>query len=282
MRFLKSISFILSLLFFQTINDTLAAPLDISACDGNPITNTSGICSSMPDVYRMHIYKMGLCNDIQSELDSGTVPDINTKCVTTFDSGSSSVSVDVRDNISDPVSGGSVTAPPNNLYRYGYVLIENRADIKAVKTFASSKNGQNGGSGLVCWTITATSNSQVSDPTTKCGDQLDITSYGFVSSYWDNLEADPNATPVFFSPYTEGNLDPTYAYLMNGEVIASSISSVNRMLGFARFITPKIVDDSTSTMEVLFRVKRGLSVNQMSGSSVGFYSYEFKTITNLR
>jgi hypothetical protein len=55
------------------------------------------------------------------------------------------------------------------------------------------------------------------------------------------------------------------------------------MLGFARFITPKIVDDSTSTMEVLFRVKRGLSVNQMAGDgSVGFYSYEFKTITNLR
>jgi hypothetical protein len=70
---------------------------------------------------------------------------------------------------------------------------------------------------------------------------------------------------------------------MNGEIIATSTSSVNRMLGFARFITPKIVDDSTSTMEVLFRVKRGLSVNQMAGDgSVGFYSYEFKTITNLR
>lgn len=282
MRLLKLIGFLFASLLLQNINIVVAAPLNIPACDGNPITNTSSICSAIPDVYRMHIYKMGLCNDIQSELDSGTVPDINTKCVTTFDSGSSSVSIDIRDNISDPVSGGTVTPPPNNLYRYGYVLIENRADIKAVKTFATPKNGQSSGSGLVCWTIRATAYSQVSDPTTKCGDELETSSYGFVSSYWDNLEADQNATPVFFSPYTEGNLDPTYAYLMNGEIIASSISSVNRMLGFARFITPKTVDDSTSTMEVLFRVKRGLSVNQMVPNSVGFYSYEFKTITNLR
>lgn len=283
MRLLKVIGFILASLFLQNINFAVAAPLTISACDGNPITNTSGICSAIPDVYRMHIYKMGLCNDVGSELDSGIVPDINTKCVTTFDSGSASVSVDIRDNISDPVSGGTVTAPPNNLYHYGYVLIENRADIKAVKTFTSLKDGQHSGRGLVCWSIRATANSQFSDPTTKCGNELDTSSYGFVSSYWDNLEADPTATPIFFSPYTEGNLDPTYAYLMNGEIIATSTSSVNRMLGFARFITPKTVDDSTSTMEVLFRVKRGLSVNQMSGNgSVGFYSYEFKTITNLR
>ena len=250
---------------------------------GGVITSNAGACTLTPETYRVHLYKTGLCNNIDPS--SATPPDMDANCITTFDSGASPLAISVVDNVSQPITGGTVTRPPNRTYTHGFVLIEKTIDIKTSVTFSTSVNGPGGvrGSasadrGLVCWTMTGTAGAGYY---TMCGSSVDNSNYGFTSSIVNDLGTGGGGitcTDHFHCTYIEAPYDTTYAYLLNGSVKATSTSGVTALLGFAAFTSPVTVDDASTAMDVKFRVTQGVTVDP-SGGTVNLYTAVFKTIT---
>jgi len=263
---------------------TLLLPLTLkaAACDKNvsgAITNTSGTCTSTPDAYMLHIYKSGLCNGIDPA--SASMPDINAKCVTVFDSGASPLSVTVQDNISTPLTGGTVTKPPNGTYTHGFVLIRYDIDMKTIKTLANTVSGSHGGSGPTCWTESGIA---FSGPLTKCG--TSSSGEGFTTTLVSDLSGSGDcasgAPKKFHCTYVEPPYDVTYAYLVtSSNSLATSSGSVSSLLGFATFSTPLTVTDSTSAEIIQFRVTQGVTLDFNTPGSLNMYSAAFKTITGI-
>ena len=248
---------------------------------GGVITANAGACTLTPETYRVHLYKTGLCNNIDPS--SATPPDMNANCITTFDSGSSALAISVVDNVSQPIIGGTVTRPPNKTYTHGFVLIEKTIDIKTSVTFSTSViggplTGSAGGSGLICWTMTGTAGAGYY---TMCGNSVNTNNYGFTSSVVNDLGTGGGGITCpdhFHCAYVEAPYDTTYAYLLNGNVKATSTSAVTTLLGFAAFTTPVTVDDASTAMDVKFRVTQGVTVDP-AGGAVNLYTAVFKTIT---
>ncbi len=284
----KTMFLVLIFLFFGTISEIFAA----ECLPADAISNSSN-CTTTPNFYRLHIYKMGLCNNIQPNQypSPDSVPNIATNCQTVFDAGSSPSAVTVRDNISDPVTGGNTSKPAEGVYQYGFVLIEGQMDVKAAKTFSSNKQGTDSqgnanGSGTTCWTTGGTWTPAGSTASTVCGSSLDTSNYDFNITNFISLDC---ASPSFHCSYENDpeNLDDTYAYLVDSSGQLSNTASfgagagqVKMLLGFAKFRTPITINSSTSVFEAQFRVKRGLDV-QINGSQVSFYGREFKVITTV-
>jgi hypothetical protein len=253
---------------------------------GGVITSNAGACTLTPETYRVHLYKTGLCNNIDPS--SATPPDMDANCITTFDSGASPLAISVVDNVSQPITGGTVTRPPNRTYTHGFVLIEKTIDIKTSVTFSTSVNGPGGvrGSasadrGLVCWTMTGTAGAGYY---TMCGSSVDNSNYGFTSYIVNDLGTGGGGitcTDHFHCTYIEAPYDTTYAYLLNGSVKATSTSGVTALLGFAAFTSPVTVDDASTAMDVKFRVTQGVTVDPFGGA-VNLYTAVFKTITAIR
>jgi hypothetical protein len=243
-----------------------------AACttSGGAITNSSGSCTSTPDTYRVYLYKTGLCNNIDPS--SATVPDIAANCITTFDSGTSPLAISVVDNVSQPITGGTITRPPHKTYTHGFVLVGKTIDIKTSKTFSSSVPGSAGGSGPVCWTMTGIA---FTAPYTMCGNSVNSSNFGFTSTVVNDLNA---CSDAFHCTYIEAPYDTTYAYLLNGNVKATSTSAVTALLGFATFTHPVTVDEESRAMDVKFRVTQGVTVDATSGR-INLYTAVFKTIT---
>lgn len=267
------------ILIFIYISLILPLTLKAAACNTNTsgaITNNSGTCTSTPDTYIIHIYKSGLCNGIDPS--SATVPNINTQCVTTFDSGASPLSVTVQNGISSPLTSGTITKPPNGTYTHGFVLIRKDIDMKAIKTLANTINGSSGGSGSICWTESGIASS---GNFTKCG--TSASEVGFTTSLVDNLEGSGNCpvgTPAFHCTYDEAPYDVTYAYLVTSSNSLASLGTVANLLGFATFSTPITVSDSSTAQIIQFRVTQGVTLN-FSGGALNMYSAAFKVITGI-
>ena len=269
--------FILIFIFLSLI---LPLTLKAAACNTNPsgaITNTYGTCTSTPDTYIIHIYKSGLCNGIDPS--SATIPNLNSQCVTTFDSGASPLSVTVQNGISSPLASGTITRPPNGTYTHGFVLIRKDIDMKAIKTLANTVNGSNGGPGSTCWTESGIA---TSGNLTKCGPSA--SAVGFTTSLVNNLAGSGNCpigTPAFHCTYEEAPYDVTYAYLVtSSNSLATSDSDVANLLGFATFSSPITVSDSSTAQIIQFRVTQGVTLD-FSGGALNMYSAAFKTITGI-
>jgi hypothetical protein len=271
--------FILIFIFLSLI---LPLTLKAAACNTNQsgaITNTSGTCTSTPDTYIIHLYKSGLCNGIDPS--SATIPNINTQCVTTFDSGASPLSVTVQNGISSPLTSGTITKPPNGTYTHGFVLIRKDIDMKAIKTLANTVNGSSSGSGSTCWTESGIASS---GNLTKCG--TSASAVGFTTSLVNDLEGSgncPSGTPAFHCTYVEAPYDVTYAYLVTSSNSQATSGTVANLLGFATFLSPITVSDSSTAQIIQFRVTQGvtLSFSDAEPPTLNMYSAAFKVITGI-
>lgn len=273
--------FILIFIFLSLI---LPLTLKAAACNTNPsgaITNISGTCTSTPDTYIIHIYKSGLCNGIDPS--SATIPNLNSQCVTTFDSGASPLSVTVQNGISSPLASGTITRPPNGTYTHGFVLIRKDIDMKAIKTLANTVNGSSSGSsGSTCWTESGIASS---GNLTKCG--TSASAVGFTTSLVNDLAGSgncPSGTPAFHCTYEEAPYDVTYAYLVtSSNSLATSDSDVANLLGFATFSSPITVSDSSTAQIIQFRVTQGVTLNFSNAEppTLNMYSAAFKVITGI-
>jgi hypothetical protein len=109
---IKTLVFISSLAFGQ---QALAA-----ACSAEPITGTTD-CWGIPDTYTITLYEMGVCNNISDQ--SSTVPDLANSCQTVY-LNSTGATVDIENNVTGELSGGTTTRPDDNTYAYGFIKVD--------------------------------------------------------------------------------------------------------------------------------------------------------------
>jgi hypothetical protein len=275
---IKTLVFISSLAFGQQV---LAA-----ACSAEPITGTTD-CWGIPDTYTITLYEMGVCNDISDQ--SSTVPDIATSCQTAYLNTSGST-VNVENNVTGVLSGGTTTRPDDNIYAYGFIKVDAKVIMKHQATFAEAITGSGDPptTGTTCWT---NGNQSPGGTTTDCGTAE---------------EADPQNMNVFIlslscvSPVgnfycryendAEG-LDNTYAWLVDANGNASTnpnysenAGDVKYLIGIAKFNVSKVVNDDSTGMQSQYRVSRGLNVDftVVNGvQEVNFNLQEFKVVTTI-
>ena len=251
-----------------------------AACSAEPITDAS-TCYTVPDTYTITLYDMGLCNDISEQ--SPNVPDLATSCQTSF-SNSGGSTVNVENNVTGSLSGGTSSRPDNNTYSYGFIKVDAKMIMKNQSTFSVAVSDTGGGVGTSCWT---NGNPFGSDQTTICGNEVDanpqnmdaeivyLGSAGGGTDYYGRYENDP-----------EG-LDNTYAWLVDANGNASTNPSysetagdVKYLIGIAKFNNPKTLNSDSTGMQAQFVVTRALNIS-IDGGEVNFGLNEFKVLTEI-
>jgi hypothetical protein len=275
---IKTLVFISSLAFGQ---QALAA-----ACSAEPITGTTD-CWGIPDTYTITLYEMGVCNNISDQ--SSTVPDLANSCQTVY-LNSTGATVDIENNVTGELSGGTTTRPEENTYAYGFIKVDAKIMMKHQATFADPivGSGDETSAGTTCWT---NGDQSPGGETTDCGSAED---------------ADPQTMNVFIpslicsSPVgnyycryendAEG-LDNTYAWLVDANGNASTnpnyseaAGDVKYLIGIAKFNEVETVNDDSTGMQAQYRVSRGLKVDftEINGvQEVNFNLQEFKVVTTI-
>jgi hypothetical protein len=275
---IKTLVFISSLAFGQ---QALAA-----ACSAEPITGTTD-CWGIPDTYTITLYEMGVCNNISDQ--SPTVPDLVNSCQTVY-LNSTGATVDIENNVTGELSGGTTTRPEENTYAYGFIKVDAKIMMKHQATFADPivGSGDETSAGTTCWT---NGDQSPGGETTDCGSAED---------------ADPQTMNVFIpslicsSPVgnyycryendAEG-LDNTYAWLVDANGNASTnpnyseaAGDVKYLIGIAKFNEVETVNDDSTGMQAQYRVSRGLKVDftEINGvQEVNFNLQEFKVVTTI-
>jgi hypothetical protein len=279
-KIIKTFVLISSLAFGQ---QALAA-----ACSAEPIKGTND-CWGVPDTYTITLYEMGVCNDISDQ--SSTVPDIATSCQTAYLNTSGST-VNVENNVTGELSGGTTTRPDDNTYAYGFIKVDAKVIMKHQATFAVgiTGSGDPNGNGTTCWT---NGNQSPGGETTDCGTAEDANPQNMNVFILSLLCGSPVGN--FYCRYendAEG-LDNTYAWLVDANGNASTnpnyseaAGDVKYLIGIAKFNEPKAVNDTSTGMQAQYRVSRGLNVDftlppATASNEVNFNLQEFKVITTI-
>ena len=277
-KIIKIFIFVSSLFFSQLVF--------AEACSAEPITGTTD-CWGIPDTYTITLYEMGVCNDISEQ--SSTVPDLANSCQTVY-LNLTGATVDIENNVTGELSGGTTTRPEENTYAYGFIKVDAKIMMKHQATFADPIVGSGDplGSGTTCWT---NGNQSPGGETTDCGSAEDAdpqTMNVFIPSLICS-------SPVgnFYCRYendAEG-LDNTYAWLVDSNGNASTnpnyseaAGDVKYLIGIAKFNEVETVNDDSTGMQAQYRVSRGLNVDftVVNGvQEVNFNLQEFKVVTTI-
>jgi hypothetical protein len=272
-KIIKTLVFISSLAFGQ---QAFAA-----ACSAEPITDTSD-CYTVPDSYTITLYEMGLCNDISEQ--SPTVPDIATSCQTSY-SNSGGSTVNVENNVTGSLSGGTSSRPDDNTYSYGFIKVDAKMIMQNQSTFSVARSDGLLGVGTTCWTngnpfgggVTTTCGNEVdANPLNMVADITSLFSAGGGTNFYGRYESDP-----------EG-LDNTYAWLVDANGNASTEAKysetaghVKYLIGIAKFNNPKTLNSDSTGMQAQFVVTRALDIDFSPGNVVSFGLNEFKVLTEI-
>ena len=282
----KTLIFIFALVYGQQL---LAA-----ACSAEPITGTTD-CWGIPDTYTITLYEMGVCNDISDQ--SSTVPDIASSCQTAYLNTSGSA-VNVENNVTGELSGGTTTRPDDNIYAYGFIKVDAKVIMKHQATFAEAITGSGDppSTGTTCWTNGSQS---PGGETTDCGtaeeaDPQDMNVYisgldcsgGEQGMFYCRYENDPEGLDNTYAWLVDANGNPstnTYGLFGTGRY-SETAGDVKYLIGIAKFNEPKTVNDASTGMQSQYRVSRGLNVDfTLVGGvqEVNFNLQEFKVITTI-
>ena len=275
-KIIKTLVFISSLAFGQ---QAFAA-----ACSDEPITDTS-TCHAIPDTYTITLYEMGLCNDISEQ--SSTVPDIVTSCQTAFLNSTGST-VNVENNVTGSLSGGTSTRPDDNTYSYGFIKVDAKMIMQNHSIFSVARNDASGGAGTSCWT----NGNPFGGITTTCGNEVDANPQNMVADI-TALGCSGGGQGNFYCRYESDpeGLDNTYAWLVDANGNASTnpnyseaAGDVKYLIGIAKFNEVETVNDDSTGMQAQYRVSRGLKVDftEINGvQEVNFNLQEFKVVTTI-
>ena len=274
-KIIKTLVFISSLAFGQ---QAFAA-----ACSAEPITDTSD-CYTVPDSYTITLYEMGLCNDISEQ--SSTVPDLAASCQTSFSNSGGSI-VNVENNVTGSLSGGTSTRPDDNTYAYGFIKVDAKMIMQNQSTFSEARNDGNVGVGTTCWTNGIPFGGGV---TTTCGNEVDANPQNMVADII-NLGCSGGGQGNFYCRYESDpeGLDNTYAWLVDASGNAStninyseSAGDVKYLIGIAKFNNPKTLNNDSTGMQAQFVVTRALNVAfDINTGAVNFGLNEFKVLTEV-
>jgi hypothetical protein len=253
-----------------------------AACSDEPITDTS-TCHAIPDTYTITLYEMGLCNDISEQ--SSTVPDIVTSCQTAFLNSTGST-VNVENNVTGSLSGGTSTRPDDNTYSYGFIKVDAKMIMQNHSIFSVARNDFNGGTGTSCWT----NGNPFGGITTTCGNEVDANPQNMVADITGLGCSGGGGQDDFYCRYESDpeGLDSTYAWLVDANGNASTNGTysetaghVKYLIGIAKFNEPKTVSNASTGMQAQFVVTRALSVGFSDGNRVNYGLNEFKVLTEI-
>ena len=252
-------------------------------------------CWATPDTYTITLYEMGVCNDISDQ--SSTVPDIASSCQTAYLNTSGST-VNVENNVTGELSGGTTTRPDDNIYAYGFIKVDAKLMMKHQATFADpiTGSGDPPTKGTTCWTNGSQS---PGGATTDCGtaeeaDPQDMNVYisgldcsgGEQGMFYCRYENDPEGLDNTYAWLVDANGNPstnTYGLFGTGRY-SETAGDVKYLIGIAKFNEPKTVNDASTGMQSQYRVSRGLNVDfTLVGGvqEVNFNLQEFKVITTI-
>ena len=272
-KIIKTLVFISSLAFGQ---QAFAA-----ACSAEPITDAS-TCYTVPDTYTITLYEMGMCNDISEQ--SSTVPDIASSCQTSF-SNSGGSTVNVENNVTGSLSGGTSSRPDDNTYSYGFIKVDAKMIMKNHSIFSEARSDGLLGVGTSCWT---NGNPFGGGVTTTCGNEVDANPQNMVADI-TGLYCSGGEQGMFYCRYESDpeGLDSTYAWLVDANGNAStninyseSAGDVKYLIGIAKFNESKILNNDSSGMQAQFVVTRALDIS-IVGGEVNFGLNEFKVLTEI-
>jgi hypothetical protein len=276
-KIIKTLVFISSLAFGHQI---FAA-----ACSDEPISDLDS-CYTIPDTYTITLYEMGLCNDISEQ--SPILPDLATSCQTSFTNSTGST-VNVENNVTGSLSGGTSTRPDNNTYAYGFIKVDAKMIMKNQSTFDVAVVDQSTNPGTVCWTNGNPFNGGVGQ-TTTCGNEVDANPQNMVADIIAlNCLAPADNFYCRYEDDVEG-LDNTYAWLVdangNKSINASyseTAGDVKYLIGIAKFNDPKTLNSDSTGMQAQFVVTRALNIGIVGGGPrmVNFGLNEFKVLTEV-
>ena len=273
-KIIKTLVFISSLAFGQ---QAFAA-----ACSAEPISDSEN-CYAIPDTYTITLYEMGICNDISEQ--SSTVPGLASSCQTTY-SDSTGSTVNVENNVTGELSGGTSTRPDDNTYSYGFIKVDAKMIMKNHSIFSIAKVGSSGGVGTSCWT----NGTPFGGSTTTCGNEVDANPQNMVADII-NLGCSGGGQGNFYCRYESDpeGLDNTYAWLVDASGNAStninyseSAGDVKYLIGIAKFNNPKTLNSDSTGMQAQFVVTRALNVGfDINTGDVNFGLNEFKVFTEI-
>ena len=275
-------------------------------CSTSTITSVASPCVTTPEYYRIWIYEMGFCNNVAGmNADTGRSSSSlywRDNCVKTYDAGGTPTELIIENNISSGIIESNIVNPPNGSYTHGYVLLDNRLDIKTYKSFQLGEAGdiegaRTGGGGVaddssaavVCWTTSAG---------IYCDSSINMATYDWYNITFGNLGDTGNcdgATNFHCSyntsaDYADG-LNPTHAFMLDSSLVLEedTIADVDYLLGMESFTSVKVKSNNTIAYVVNFKVSRGATIIECTDCTptvpgntvINIYPIEFKVVTTV-
>ncbi len=258
-------------LFAGFFSGAPASSQDPSACTviGSQTSFPTGTdCWGEPDFYQIRIYEVGLCTSPPTTPTTSSIPGLSS-CAAIFTSTTGSI-VSVTPTTSSALSG-VFTRPANGSYSHGYIRMDSSFDIQASLDFGQPITGDAGGNGQFCATI----NGSVSGGTSAtCANvaptagtlQTPLTNFGD-----EKFSASASATST-----TNRGTSTIDGFLMTGaDLLATSEADVQRLFGVQTFGVPVSIADTTTGVDISFRVTTGMTLIGNAGPTLSIDSGPF-------
>lgn len=226
-------------------------------------------CWGEPDFYQIRIYEVGLCTSLPIFPTTNSSPGLSS-CVTIFTSTTGS-DVDVTPTTTSALSG-VFTRPENGSYPYGYVRMDASFDIQVSVDFGVAITGDAGGNGQFCASITG---STANGTSATCAGvaptagtlQTPLTDFGGDEGF---------AGSDSITSTTSSGTSTIDGFLMTGaDQLATSAADVQRLFGVQTFGTPVSVTDTTTGIDISFRVTTGMTLIGNAGPTLSIDSGPF-------
>ena len=234
-------------------------------------------CEATPDFYEIVIYKMYLCTSTPTIPTVTAAADL-TNCSQIFNSDAGATA-NVAQN-SDVDLTGTYTRPPDGTYTHGYAMMDNTFGITAAIQIDGSMDGQAGGSGVFCRTISGSGNhtkasgshtdeSVCSATEVAAGKYTEtLTHFGGSGDAWTRV-ADATPTP---GSTIKGLLVDSNGHLAANE---GEVVKLEGLVGFANAIT---VTPNTTSLTMSFNLGEGMSLNSAGADKIYMGSGPFEAI----
>ena len=234
-------------------------------------------CEATPDFYEIVIYKMYLCTSTPTIPTVTAAADL-TNCSQIFNSYAGATA-NVAQN-SDVDLTGTYTRPPDGTYTHGYAMMDNTFGITAAIQIDGSMDGQAGGSGVFCRTVSGSGNhtkasgshtdeSVCSATEVAAGKYTEtLTHFGGSGDAWTRV-ADAAPTP---GSTIKGLLVDSNGHLAANE---GEVVKLEGLVGFANAIT---VTPNTTSLTMSFNLGEGMSLNSAGADKIYMGSGPFEAI----
>jgi hypothetical protein len=234
-------------------------------------------CEATPDFYEIVIYKMYLCTSTPTIPTVTAAADL-TNCSQIFNSDAGATA-NVAQN-SDVDLTGTYTRPPDGTYTHGYAMMDNTFGITAAIQIDGSMDGQAGGSGVFCRTVSGSGNhtkasgshtdeSVCSATEVAAGKYTEtLTHFGGSGDAWTRV-ADAAPTP---GSTIKGLLVDSNGHLAANE---GEVVKLEGLVGFANAIT---VTPNTTSLTMSFNLGEGMSLNSAGADKIYMGSGPFEAI----